>query len=191
VSKSSKRLALQRVKEAREPGYFVQVPIVALASPQAAGLSPHACKLLLDLMSQYRPGRNGALCATWSAMARRGWRSKATLNKALTELRCGFLVMTKQGDYHRKASLYALSWMAIDPPPRGVEYNSGVEPTRRAAGTWRDGPTLEQRKTSRATRDRRPKTLTELVRRAAQFPADNYAGRTSDPVKSARLVHWA
>lgn len=189
MSKSSKRLALQRVKEAREPGYFVPLPIMVLESPQAAGLSPYACKLLVDLMSQFKPGRNGALCATWSAMAKRGWRSKATLNKALKELRCGFLLMTREGGYHRKASLYALSWLAIDPPPKGVQYNAGVEPTRRAAGTWRDGPTLEQRETSRTTRVRRPKTLTALVQRASQLAPNNYTARTSDGVKSTQLTH--
>jgi hypothetical protein len=185
----SKRLALQRVKDGREPGYFVPVPIIVLASPQAAGLSPHACKLLFDLMAQYRPGRNGALCATWSAMKLRGWRSKATLNKALKELRGSFLTITKQGSYHQKVSLYAFSWMAVDAPPKGVQYSIGFEPTRRATGCWRDAPTLGQLEISRATRGRRRETLAELVHRAGQFPTDNYSRRTSQQAKSARLVH--
>src|SRR5258705_12186951 len=127
MGKSAKRHALQRAKESREPGYFVAVPIVVLQSLQMAGLSPHACKLLLDRMSQYRPGRNGALCAAWTVMRKRGWRSPSTLAKALRELRGTFLTMTRQGDFHHHASLYGFSWLAIDPPPAGTTYSYGFK----------------------------------------------------------------
>jgi len=99
-------------------------------------------------------------------MKKRGWRSKATLAKALRELRGTFLVMTKQGSYHHLVSLYAMSWLAIDSAPPGIEYNPGVTSTRTAAGTWRDGMTLEMRVTSRAARPSRKNCLADLVRQA-------------------------
>lgn len=47
-------------------------------------------------------------------MKPKGWRSKATLAKALRELcKQEFLVVTRQGGRH-KATLYGLTWFTID-----------------------------------------------------------------------------
>ena len=98
----------------RERGGFVALPHVVIRSQNFASLSAHAVKLLIDLLSQYKGNNNGDLCATWTLMQRRGWKSKDTLNKALKELRlCDWLETTRQGGRH-KPTLYAVTFIAID-----------------------------------------------------------------------------
>jgi hypothetical protein len=78
-------------------------------------LSPHAVKLLIDLGAQYRGDNNGDLCAAWKVMRARRWRSEATLAKAKRELiDSGLIVETRKGARPNKASLYALTWFALD-----------------------------------------------------------------------------
>ena len=73
----------------REGGGFVPLPFAVLRSQSFTRLSAYAVKLLNDLLAQYKGDNNGDLCAAWTLMQPRGWRSKDTLNKALKELLSG------------------------------------------------------------------------------------------------------
>jgi hypothetical protein len=94
--------------------------------------------LLLDLLAQFNGYNNGDLCAAWRLMKRRGWRSKDSLWKALGELRAeNWLEVTRQGGKH-VASLYALSFFAIDECGGKLD----VRATGRPSGAWRKRPPL-------------------------------------------------
>ena len=56
------------------------------------------------------------MCPAWTLMKERGFRSKATLTKAIKELVAAEMIMlTRQGQFIRnKAGLYALTWTSID-----------------------------------------------------------------------------
>ena len=95
-------------------------------------LTPYAIKLLTDLGGQYRGFNNGDLCATWTFMRDRGWRSKDTLNNSLRELEYyGLIVQTRLGGLNR-ASLYAFSWRKIDKAEKISGWKIGDMP-----GTWK------------------------------------------------------
>jgi hypothetical protein len=71
--------------------------------------------LLIDLFAQYRGDNNGDLSACWKFMQPRGWRSEATLSKAKRQLiDLGLIVETRKGARPNKASLYAVTWCALD-----------------------------------------------------------------------------
>ena len=85
-----------------------------MQSEQLANLTPHEAKLLFDIISQWRMGKNGDMCATWTVMKNRGWRSQETLNNAIKGLmEKGLVIRTRQGSLN-KCSLYGLGWIAID-----------------------------------------------------------------------------
>jgi hypothetical protein len=124
--------------EKREAGGFVPLPHVALRSVEFADLSPFALKALMDLLSQYKGDNNGDLCAAWSVMAKRGWRSRDSLAKGLRELRDkDFITVTRQGGRHC-ASLYAVNFFDIDWCAGKLEIQA---PTHRFKGSWRRVPT--------------------------------------------------
>lgn len=102
-------------------------------------MSAHGVKLLIDLFTQYRGGNNGDLAAAWPIMKSRGWTSKATLYRALNELReARWIVVTRQGGAaelgaRRVCSLYAVTWKQID-------YCDGkldVQHTNTPSNTWK------------------------------------------------------
>lgn len=114
MSRLNKR-ALRAAAEARGGDNFLPFTMGMLKSEAMARLSPYACKLLLDIASQWKLGHNGdANVAFESTMRARGWKSKATLYKALKEvLESGLIVKTRQGSMH-VCSLFGLGWLAID-----------------------------------------------------------------------------
>ena len=117
----------------REAGGFVPMPYVVLRSQGYAALSAHAVKLLNDLLAQYKGDNNGDLCATWTFMKQRGWKSKDTLNKALKELiACEWLEVSRQGG-RNKATLYSVTFYAIDDCNGKLD----VKPTGRPISSWR------------------------------------------------------
>jgi hypothetical protein len=88
----------------------------------------------MDLFGQFTGHNNGALCAAWTLMQQRGWKSKETLARALLELReKGWIEVTRQGG-RRKATLHAVTWLHID-ECEGKQLD--VHPTSRASNTWR------------------------------------------------------
>ena len=110
-------------------GGFLKVPKEVLRNPNFLKLSAYGNKLLLDLGEQYLGKNNGDLCATWSFMRERGWKSKDTLNNALKEcLYYGFIVQTQYGGLNR-VSLYALSWFKVDRSSKESDYRVGDRPT--------------------------------------------------------------
>lgn len=103
-----------RVKGRKESGPFLALPLAVINSPAFLRLGPSSIRLLLDLGSQYRGNNNGDLSAAWGLMSKRGWKSKDTLNHALSELlSAGFIEKTRQGG-RNKCSLFALDFQAID-----------------------------------------------------------------------------
>lgn len=109
------RKRFKGASEKRDGGTFVIIPLAVLTSRAYLDASPHARMLLFDLLAQYRGNNNGDLCAAWRLMKPRGWRSPVTLNKAKRELlELGLIVETRKGARPNKASLYALTWHALD-----------------------------------------------------------------------------
>lgn len=99
----------------RDGGAFVAVPLSVLNSRSYLDADPYARTLLFDLVTQYRGNNNGDLCATWRLMKRRGWRSPVTLTRAKQDLlELGLIVETRKGARPNRASLYALTWHALD-----------------------------------------------------------------------------
>ena len=95
-------------------GAFTPLPRVCLQSKSFARLSPHALKLLFDLMAQYTGFNNGDLSAAWRLMSERGWRSRDTLGKALNELLASsWVIKTRQGGLHQ-CNLFALTLYVVD-----------------------------------------------------------------------------
>jgi hypothetical protein len=130
---AAKRDKRTRAKGRLESGGFLALPHAVIASPAYLGLSAHAIKLLIDIGAQFRGSNNGDLCASWSVMRLRGWRSRDTLHRALQELlRVKLIELTRQGGLHRP-SLFAVTWRAIDECSGKLD----VPPTRVASGLWR------------------------------------------------------
>lgn len=114
-------------------GSFLALPHAVLESPNYPLLSAHAVKLLCDMGAQFKGKNNGDLCATWSIMHARGWKSRDTLAHALAELlHFGLIERTRQGGMHQ-CSLYALTWHAIDDCKGKLD----CAPSRTPSGKWR------------------------------------------------------
>ena len=110
-----------------EGGYFA-VPKEVMNHPNFLRLTPHAVKLIMDLGAQYRGKNNGDLCAAFSMMKKRGWRSSDTLNTKLKELRhYGFIVVTQYGGLNMP-NLYGFSWRRIDRVGEGSDVELGKTP---------------------------------------------------------------
>jgi hypothetical protein len=121
-------------KGRRERGPFIQVSKAAINSPEFAHLSAYTVKLFIDLYGQFNGRNNGDLCASWTLMHARGWRSKATLHRAIEELRDkDWLVVSRQGG-RSKASLYALICLAVDECGGKLD----IARTATPCGTWRN-----------------------------------------------------
>lgn len=120
----------RRTKGRAEKGGFLMLRHDVLQSENFRKLSNKAVRLLVDIGSQYRGHNNGDLCAAWTIMAEKGWKSRATLHSALNELLYyEFIVKTRQGGRNR-CNLFALTWDPIhecdgklDIPERTVAKN--------------------------------------------------------------------
>jgi len=98
---------------------FVGIVRSVFESPAFTALSPHACKLLLELAGQYRGDNNGNLTAAWSVVKKRGWRSRTTLWRCKTELiEAGFVYVTRKGQMPSTCELLALTWFSLDVSPK-------------------------------------------------------------------------
>lgn len=116
---------------------FVSLPNNFLRSETLENLSPSASKLLFQMLRQLGKDNNGDLQASWSVLKDRGWKSKATLNKALRELRkAGVITQTRQGG-RNLCSLYALTFVAIDECLDKSGYSKhNAKPSTRPLGLW-------------------------------------------------------
>jgi len=111
----AKKNRYKNAADKRDGGAFITLPLSVLNGAAYLGVSAHARMLLLDLVAQYRGDNNGDLCAAYSLMKPRGWKSTHTLHKAKLELiEAGLIVETRTGSRPSKASLYAVTWYAMD-----------------------------------------------------------------------------
>ena len=98
---------------------FVGIVRSVFDSPAFLALSPHACKLLLELAGQYRGDNNGNLTVAWSVVNKRGWRSRTTLWRCKDELiQAGFVFVTRRGHFPSTCELLALTWFPLDVSPK-------------------------------------------------------------------------
>lgn len=119
--------------ERREPGGFAALPHCLLESQVYIGLSAHAVKLLNDLLAQFKGFNNGDLCLAWTIMAKRGWKSRDTLNKARLELLDTELILVSRYGDRKRPNLYALTFFAIDECGGKLD----IKATEKPVSTWR------------------------------------------------------
>lgn len=129
----------RKQKGRAESGSFFAWPHEVAESGTYKSASAHAVKLLNDLCFQFRGSNNGDLAAAWRIMHARGWKSRDTLHKALTELLDrGLIEKTRQGGRNR-CSLYAVTWLPIDDCHGKLD----VPATRVASRLWKQSSTDE------------------------------------------------
>ena len=122
---------------------------------------------MTDLLSQFYGSNNGDLCATYSLMHKRGWKSKGTLNRAIKELvSTGFIEVSRQGGRH-KCSLFALTFYAVDECKGKLE----IMHTTKPKSLWRKGEPLPDIKKLQADKIAKDdaKLLKALIDRNKRF----------------------
>src|SRR5882757_1282432 len=93
----AKRLLAAR-KNGRTGGSFSTWPHACARSEHFTTLSVQAKALLFDFLGQFTGFNNGNLCCAFKLLKQRGWRSRATVEKARDELEHkGWIVQTQQG----------------------------------------------------------------------------------------------
>lgn len=98
---------------------FVGIVRSVFDAPAFVALSPHAVKLLMELVGQYKGDNNGNLSVAWSIVSKRGWRSKTTLWRCKAELiEAGFVHVTRRGRMPNMCELLALTWFPLDVSPK-------------------------------------------------------------------------
>ena len=111
------------------------IPMTLLRHPSMAQLSPYGHKLILDLGTQYTGFNNGYLCASWSLMKDRGWKSSCTLHKAMLECEYyGLLVRTQSGGLN-KPNLHAFTWRRIN---EKADKPLALNPTLKPSDAWKE-----------------------------------------------------
>ena len=99
----------------RNSAPHIQILKFVLNSDEFGFLSGNAVKLLLELHRQYNGYNNGDLCATWSQLRKRGWKSKGTLARSLKELIAAEFVVLSRISYQKRApNLYAITYLSVD-----------------------------------------------------------------------------
>lgn len=108
-------MAKKRFKGSKYEEPFVGIVRSVFESQAFTDLSPHACKLLLELVGQFRGDNNGDLTLAWSVVSKRGWRSRTTLWRCKHELiDAGFIYVTRIGQFPSTCELLALTWFPLD-----------------------------------------------------------------------------
>lgn len=135
----------------REKGTFFLVPHDVHDSDNYLDCSGNGIKLVNTLARQYNGKNNGDLCASWSYMLKRGWKSPDTLDRATQEaLHYGLIERTRQGGM-RMCNLYALTWFAIDDCDGKLDRPATLLPP----GTWKKsaGPFVRPRRNKSLSTD--------------------------------------
>jgi hypothetical protein len=126
-------LRRKKQKGRMESGSFIALPHALVRSPNWQACGGSAIKVVLHLAAQYNGHNNGDLSAPLSAKPG-GIASPSTLDRALTEAQhYGLILVTRHGGRNR-ASLYALTWQAIDHCKGKLEVGS----TNTSPGDWKD-----------------------------------------------------
>lgn len=108
-------MAGSKYKGSKYSESFTGIVHSVFEAPAFAALSPHACKLLLELAGQYRGNNNGNLTVAWSVVSKRGWKSRTTLWRCKSELiKAGFVYVTRKGHMPSTCELLALTWFPLD-----------------------------------------------------------------------------
>ncbi len=134
----SRRNGLAKAKNRREKGSFFAFPHTVMNHPNFLNMTFKAKSLFVDLASQVKMKEggtvnNGDLCAAYSVMKERGWRSKETLENAIKELiYYEFITITRRGGRYAP-HLYAFTFFAIDE----CEGKLDVRPTRAPSNEWK------------------------------------------------------
>jgi len=183
-------------------GAWLPVELEFLRSRACAELSPHAAKLLLDLLALLGPNatRNGDLSLSPKVMKARGWSGRETLRMAVAELlEHGLLAKTRQGS-RLDCNLYALALYPVNCDVNKLDVGPGSyttqdwkahgseAPTEANPATWR-----RARKTVLDTSPRdkvpetRPATGRTPVKKTAKTPTSSRHG-TKPPVFEPELV---
>lgn len=124
-----------RAKGRREGGTFSAWPHACHEAASFKGLSLPARALLFEFLGQLRRANNGDLACAFALLQPRGWRARATIERARQELEAaGWIVRTRQGG-RNAANLYAVTWLAIEHCNGKLDIPAGLPP-----GTWRRGP---------------------------------------------------
>lgn len=132
----------KRHKGRLEGGTFTAIPHALQDCVNWRRCSSSGIRLLLDMARQYNGRNNGDLSAAMTILKPRGWSSPDTLNNALKELRhYGLLILTRQGGLNIP-SLYALSWLPIDPCSGKL---TCATPCPVAPGIWKKEQSLYKR----------------------------------------------
>lgn len=97
---------------------FAGIPRVVMENPSYINIGPSAKALLFEAAYQYKGKNNGDICFAWTLMKKRGWKSKATLAKAIAELlNENLTALSRQGHFRKpfdRCSLYAITWQSVD-----------------------------------------------------------------------------
>lgn len=108
---------------------FMRIFHPVMDSSAYLSLSYPAVKLLNDICRQYNGINNGDLCVAWTLMKERGWKSRATLFRAIRELeKKGFVVLSRQGG-RNKPNLYAVTQYSIDECKGKLDINATHTPS--------------------------------------------------------------
>ena len=108
-------MSSRKYKKSKITEPFCAIVRSVFESQAFTSLSPHACKLLLELAGQYKGDNNGDLTVAWSVLSKRGWRSKTTLWRCKIELiNAGFIYVTRKGHMPSTCELLALTWFSLD-----------------------------------------------------------------------------
>jgi hypothetical protein len=117
-------------------GAWQPVSLDFLRSRACAQLSPHAAKLLLDLLGMLgtNASRNGDLSLAPSIMRVRGWSGRTSLEAATRELvEAKLLIQSRQGG-RKDCSLWALTLYPLDCDLKKIEIRPGCYLTTDYAG---------------------------------------------------------
>jgi hypothetical protein len=125
---------------------FYQIPRKVHSSADFRLLSSHAKALLISLTYQFYGNNNGDLTAAWSVMQKQhGFKSPTTVNKARKELLNANLIRQSRQGGLGKCSLYAVTWLKINPCDGKLDIQPTTLPPRI---DWnrqlRSGPALER-----------------------------------------------
>lgn len=99
----------------RDSGGFAAIPWAVLDSPAYQSLSHPARSLLMEVARQFHGDDNGRMLLSRHYLAKRGWKSNDTIQRAKEELiEAGFIYQTVMGMKPWKASWYAVTWLSMD-----------------------------------------------------------------------------
>lgn len=126
----------EKTKGRKDASAVAVVPHLVMRHADYIALSANAKSLLFEMAFQFNGHtNNGDLTAAWTVMRERGFKSQATLAKALAELlQREMLLRTREGRFinpGKRCALYALTWKPINEcPGKDLEIGPTTKPWR-------------------------------------------------------------